>query len=198
MTTTATLHGRDLVLAVEGIDDPFIIKPLPGVKGKELTHLFLAIATRQETPVPMETVLKWAVNGAERNDADEWEWIDDGPNSRRIEDELALHEAEDVFMPAFYWQTVLGIDGVNAFLRAGGGMTGSVKALGFLASTLGISPFTTSPSSELETRIRKLVNIPSTGTPNGSATLDRLPDAKRSRKPKQKNAGRSPASSSGA
>jgi len=190
MTTKATQQGRDLHLAVGGVDEPFIIRPLPGAKGKELTHLFLAIATRQPIPVDMETVLKWAVNGATRDEDGQWQWIDDGPNSDRIENELSLHEAEDVFLPAFYWQTTLGIDGVNTYLEAGGGMAGGVKALSFLASTLGISPFTTSPSSELESRIQKLVPTPPTGTRSGGATLDRLPAAKRSRKPSVKNKGR--------
>lgn len=179
--TTARQVARDLIITVEGVE-PFTVRPLPGRRGKELTDLFLRMATRQGMPpeTTMEQVLAWSVNGVDENG----DWITVGPNSERLENTLTLHESEDVYNAAFYWSTVLGIDGVNTYLAHGGGLTGSVKALEALALTLGISPSMTSPSSELESLIRQ-ASTPSTGTPNGSGTLARLPESKRSRKPKQ-------------
>lgn len=182
--TSASQSGRELIITVAGVDD-FVIRPLPGRRGKELTDLFLRMAAQQGMPegITMEQVLAWSVNGVDENG----KWITTGPNSERLETTTTLKEAEDVYNAAFYWSTVLGIDGVNVYLVNGGGLTGSVKALGALTLTLGISPSMTSPSSALENLISQ-VSTPSTGTPSGGGTLAKLPDAKRSRKPKQRPA----------
>ncbi|UAJ80150.1 hypothetical protein IT072_03635 [Leifsonia sp. ZF2019] len=175
-------QGRDLHITIEGVDDPFVIRPLPGRRGQELTEYFLRIASQQPldgipgAPADMATVLNWAVNGV---DAD-GEWITDGENSRRVFNVLTLTEGEDVLLPAFYWSSVLGIKGVEEYFAAGGGMAGGVKALGSLTMTLGISPLVTSPSSVLATQTPSPAGTTSTSSPTSGSALERLPRWKRS------------------
>lgn len=182
MAVNAAQDGRNLRLTVEGIEEPFIIRPLPGRRGQELTSYFLTIAAQQPlvqpdgSPLNMETVLAWAVDGVDA----EGEWISDGPINKRILNTLTLEEGQDVYLPAFYWCSVLGIDGVIDYFAAGGGMSGGLKAMRSLTLTLGISPLVTSPDSVSET-LTSEASTPTTSTPNGGGTLERLPRAKRSR-----------------
>ena len=53
-------------------------------------------------------------------------------------------EAESLSLCAFYWQTVVGIEAVQAFIDGGEGTAGSLKALNLLLMRIGRSP---SPSS---------------------------------------------------
>jgi hypothetical protein len=169
MSVTATTEGRNLVLHVDFIDEPFIIAPLGGRAGQQLTNDFLNISAGITSPLAMDDVLARAV-GAE--------------NFERIKEHLTLVEGENVLLPAFYWQTVLGLDGVNAFISGGEGLAGAKKALELLILTLGISPSQTSPSTALETLIPKLGRTTPTTTPPTGKTVDKLPLNKRSRKPK--------------
>lgn len=177
-----TQQGRDLHITIEGVDDPFVIRPLPGRRGQELTEYFLRIAAQQpldglpDAPPDMATVLNWAVNGVDENG----DWITDGENSRRVFNQLTLSEGEDVLLPAFYWSSVLGIKGVQEYFGAGGGMAGGVKALGSLTMTLGISPLVTSPSSVLATPTPSPAGTTSTSSPTSGSALERLPRWKRS------------------
>lgn len=171
---TATLAGRNLSIRVDGIEEPFIIAPLPGRRGQELTNTFLNISAGAAKPEGMEAVLVESVGQATYD---------------RVQDELSLHEGESVLLPAFYWQTVLGIDGVNAYISGGEGLAGAKKALQLLIWTLGISPTLTAPSGALETLIQSPGLTPPTGV--STTTLAKLPAAKRSRnqtpkKPKPK------------
>ena len=168
MSVTAKTEGRNLVLTVDFIEEPFIIEPLGGRAGQELTNDFLNIAAGLASPLGMDAVLARAVG------ADVFE---------RVRDTLQLSEAEGVLLPAFYWQTVLGLDGVTAFISGGEGMAGAKKALSLLVLTLGISPTQTAPSGALEILIPS--PVPTSPTDPSTTTLDKLPPQKQSRKPKQ-------------
>lgn len=168
MTTTASLEGRNLHIHIEGIDEPFIIKPLGGRRGQALTNLFIQIVASERPGSEMEAVLEEAVG------SDVYE---------QVQDELSLSEGQSVLLPAFYWQTVLGIDGVNAYLTGGEGMAGAKKALLLLTMSLGISPTQTAPSTALESLIR--LQAPIRPTDASTTTVDNLPANKQSRKPKQ-------------
>ncbi|RFA12167.1 hypothetical protein B7R22_17210 [Subtercola boreus] len=177
----AAQQGRDLHLTVEGVESPFVIRPLPGRMGKHVTEQYLKISARKLPAQGMEDLLRIAVDGGH--------WVGDylapmptdGQHIyNRCEDELSTAEAQDILLPALFWQTVLGMDGVETYVKAGGGFAGGVKALGFLLSTLGISPLLTSHSTELETLIRAQANMPSTDTPTDGPTLAKLPAEKRS------------------
>ncbi|MEN0083998.1 MAG: hypothetical protein AAGC66_04440 [Leifsonia sp.] len=177
-----TQQGRDLHITIDGVDDPFVIRPVPGRRGQELTEYFLRVAAGQpldglpDAPPDMATVLNWAVNGVDENG----DWITDGENSRRVFNQLTLSEGEDVLLPAFYWSSVLGIKGVQEYFAAGGGMAGGVKALGSLTMTLGISPLVTSQSSVLATPTPSQADTTTTSSPPDGSALERLPRWKRS------------------
>lgn len=183
---SAAQQGRDLAITVEGIESPFVIRPLPGRMGKALTDLYLRTIVRDLPVTQMEDVFRIALDGGQ------WDGDDLIPLPyeqqtvyRRCDDELSTAEAQDVLHPAFFWQTVLGFSGVKAYTDAGGGFEGGVKALGFLAQTLGVSPLTTSPSGALETLIRLQASTSPTTSPTGGSTIDRLPAGKQSRKGKR-------------
>jgi len=168
MTTTATLQGRSLAIHIDGIDEPFIIKPLGGRRGQALTNLFIEMTAGQRPGAEMEAVLVEAV-GAETYE--------------RTQEELSLFEGQSVLLPAFYWQTVLGLDGVEAYLSGGEGMAGAKKALQLLIMSLGISPTQTAPSTALESLIQS--QAPTRPTEANTTTVARLPASKQSRKPKR-------------
>jgi hypothetical protein len=157
----ASLVGRNLHLHLDGIDEDFVIQPLGGRDGRKLTEQFLLIATGRLPAEGMQAILETAV-GAE--------------TFERIQVEASAHEGEDLTQAAFYWQTVLGMDGVNAYISGGEGMAGSKKALQLLALTLGISPTQTAPSGALESLIQSQAPTPPTDRP--TTTLDKLPASK--------------------
>lgn len=167
----ASQEGRDLHITVAGVDGAFVIRPLPGVKGEQLTETFIRIAAKQLEPTGMETLLMHAADGVDENG----EWIEDGPVYTRVKNTLTLSEGEDVLLPALYWHTVLGIEGVWDYIKAGGGMAGGVKALSSLISTLGISPTQTAPSSALESLIQSQGLTRPTGTRTGGVKPGRQP-----------------------
>jgi len=171
---TATAQGRDLHIRVGGIDEPFVVAPLPGVKGQALTNTFINIAAGVLSPEGMEPLLLEAAGEA---------------TYERVQNELSLSEGESVLIPALYWQTVLGIDGVNAYIAGGEGLAGSKKALELLVLTLGISPTTTAPSSALASLIQSPGLTPPTGV--STTTVAKLPAAKRSRNQSPKTPGAS-------
>lgn len=166
---TASLNGRNLHLHLGGVEEDFIIEPLGGRDGKALTNEFLQTSIGLLPVGGMEGILERAVGSAVYE---------------RVQSEISVSEGESILLPAFYWQTVLGMDGVNAFITGGEGMAGAKKALELLALTLGISPTQTAPSGALESLIQSQAPTPPTGRP--TTTRDRLPAAKRqaSKKPK--------------
>lgn len=146
MTVTAEKVGRNLHLHFEGIPEPFVIKPLPGRVGLQITETYLAVSGGENRAQEMTQALQIAADGAVR-DGDRWVPVAESEqtNFNRIGDELSQEEAEQILMPAFFWQTVLGVDGVNAYLGAGGGLAGTLKATGALSRRLGLLVLPTSP-----------------------------------------------------
>lgn len=151
MTVTAEKVGRDLHLTFEGIPVPFVVHPLPGRAGVQITDTFLAVSGGENRAQEMTAALQIAMDGARRNpETGRWEPLPDQEqiNFNRIGDELSQDEAEAVLMPAFFWQTALGMDGVTAYLEGGEGLSGTLKATGALSRRLGLLVRPTSPSSD--------------------------------------------------
>lgn len=165
---TAEQVDRDLVLIVAGVA-PFVIHPLPGRQGKQITDTYLLGAQGKTTGDEIEAALMIAVDGGVWDD-ERGRFVPRPEADRtvynRVHDELRLGEAESILLPAFFWQTILGIAGVTAYIEGGEGMRGGVKALAALAARLGLSPSLTSPSSVLGSLIRLESTTPTT-SPNG-------------------------------
>lgn len=147
MTVTAEKVGRDLHLRFEGVDDPFVIRPLPGRAGVQITDTYLAVSGGENRAQDLTQALQIAVDGARRDDSGRWVPLpdEDQANFNRIGDELSQDEAEAILMPAFFWQTILGMDGVKAYLEGGEGLAGTLKATGALSRRLGLLVLPTSP-----------------------------------------------------
>lgn len=173
---TAAQQGRNLTLTIDGVE-PFVIAPLPGIVGEKATDTFIRICAKEESAEGLEILFQQAVDGV---DAD-MNPIVDGPNYSRIRRTLSMTEGESVVIPALYWQTTLGFEGVKAFIDGGEGMAGSKKALELLIWTLGISPTQTVPSSALESLIQKPGLTPLTSTQTGGEKPVRPPRAERRR-----------------
>lgn len=150
MTVTASKEGRNLVLRMEGVDEPFIIRPLPGRAGIQVTDTYLKIHGGADRAQELTEALQMAADGAVKDDTGRWVPLpeDQQINFNRIGEELSQAEAEQIIMPALFWQTVLGMDGVTAYLEEGGGLPGTLKAAGALSRRLGLYVLPTSPSSD--------------------------------------------------
>jgi hypothetical protein len=149
MTVTAEKVGRDLHLKMEGVDDVFVIRPLPGLAGVQITDAYLRAAGGMSA-ADMEAAFIMAVDGARENAiTGRWEPppAEERTNYNRVARELSQSEAEEILMPAYLWQTTLGIDGVNAYLEGGGGLQGTLKATGALSRRLGLLARPTSPAA---------------------------------------------------
>ncbi|WP_336633583.1 MULTISPECIES: hypothetical protein [unclassified Microbacterium] len=150
MTVTASKQGRNLVLAFEGVDEPFVVRPLPGRAGLQITDTYLAVSGGEDRAREMTQALQIAVDGARLNpDTGRWEPLPDAEqtNFNRIGMELSQDEAESILMPAFFWQTALGFDGVKAYIEGGEGLAGTLKATGALSRRLGLLVRPTSPAA---------------------------------------------------
>lgn len=144
----ATKDGRNLVLTMEGVD-PFVIRPLPGHAGRQITDTYLSSVAGGSGTIDLTAALQMAVDGAVLA-GDRWVPRPDSEqaNFNRIGMELSQDEAELIIMPAFFWQTILGMDGVKAYVQGGEGLAGTLKASGALTARLGLLARRTSPSSE--------------------------------------------------
>ncbi|MCT1395674.1 hypothetical protein M4D51_08035 [Microbacterium sp. p3-SID338] len=182
---TAIEVGRDLHLTVEGVA-PFVVRPLPGRVGEQITHTYLNSAVGAASTEEMVDAFRMAVDGAV-HDGERFVPLPEAEqhNYNRIQDELRTAEAESILMPAFLWQTVLGLSGVTAFIEGGEGVAGGVKALWALTARLGISPSRTSPSSALDDLIQLQAAIPSTSSRPGGVKPGTQP---RDRQPKKSSA----------
>lgn len=135
MTVQADKQGRNLVLTVEGVDDPWVIRPLAGHAGRQITATYLAFLQGKADMAAFTAAMRMAVDGAVF-DKEQDRWVPlpeaDQENWRRIDMELSQAEANDVVTPAFMWQTVLGLDGVKAYIEGnadGGDGLGKAVAL---------------------------------------------------------------------
>ncbi len=144
----AEIKGRNLVLTMEGVEDPFVIRPLPGRAGIAITDIYLNASVGNAADLTPALIM--AVDGARQN-AITGEWVpvpeEEQTNYNRIGMELSQAEAEGIIMPAFFWQTILGLDGVKAYIEAGEGLAGTLKAAGALSQRLGLLARRTSPAS---------------------------------------------------
>ncbi len=132
-------NGRNLVLHVEGVQEPYSIPPLPTNAGLQITATYLGIAGGGGTTADLTDMMMMAVDGAVLDD-------DTGvyrphseeqrPNYTRAGAELSQEEAENVLSAAFFWQTALGVAGVRTFIDGGEGTIGSVKALAALTGRI--------------------------------------------------------------
>ena len=150
MTIDAEKVGRNLHLTMEGVDEPFVIRPLPGNAGAQITRTYIDAALGNGGD-KFPDALRMAVDGARKNAiTGVWEPLPEAERTTytRIGDELSQAESEEIVMAAFFWQTVLGMDGVASFLQGGGGIAGSLKAQKALLARLGLLARMTSPSSE--------------------------------------------------
>lgn len=188
MAITATQEGRNLHLTVEGCE-PFVVKPLGGYAGHQITQTYLLGAIQQADAAEMTEALVMALDGATL-DPDTGRWVPVAPeervNSNRAGAELSLGELDQVTNAAFYWQTILHTEGLQIFLSDEGGVEGHLKAMRALVARLGLSHLMTSPSSVSADEIRSLVSSTNTSTPQGGGKpgkplLDRLPKVRRPR-----------------
>ncbi|MEQ6899284.1 hypothetical protein [Microbacterium sp. KR10-403] len=140
--------GRDLhIVPFEGMD-PFVVHPLPGRAGIQITDTYLGVSGGENRAQEMTEAMQIAVDGAVYDEeSGRWRPLpeDQQTNFNRIGMELSQDEAEAVIMPAFFWQTVLGLDGVKAYLEGGEGLAGTLKAAGALSRRLGLLVLPTSP-----------------------------------------------------
>lgn len=127
-------RGRDLLLTVEGVAEPFAIPPLPTNPGLQMTATYLGIAGGDGAAQDLADALMMAVDGAVRDD--EGRFHPRPENERRTYaragDELTQEEAENLMSAAFFWQTALGLSGVRTFIENGEGTVGSLHALSAL------------------------------------------------------------------
>jgi len=143
----AKKDGRNLVLTLEGVD-PFVIRPLPGHAGRQITETYLTSVAGGSTTADVTAALQMAVDGAVL-DGDHWvpRPEPEQTNFNRLGMELSQEEAELIIMPAFFWQTILGMDGVKAYIEGGEGLAGTLKASGALTARLGLLARRTSPKA---------------------------------------------------
>ena len=142
----AKKDGRNLVLTVEGVD-PFVIRPLPGHAGRQITDTYLTVTAGGADHTELVAALQMAVDGAVL-DGDRWVPRPEAEqaNFNRLGMELSQDEGDLIIMPAFFWQTILGMDGVKTYLEGGEGLTGTLKAARALTARLGLLVRRTSPA----------------------------------------------------
>ncbi|WP_341935343.1 hypothetical protein MRBLWO14_000990 [Microbacterium sp. LWO14-1.2] len=140
--------GRNLVITIEGVD-PFVIRPLPGHAGRQITDTYLKVTAGVGEPSELTAALQIAVDGGVL-DGDRWVPRPEAEqtNFNRLGMELSQEEGELIIMPAFFWNTILGMDGVRAYVEGGEGLAGTLKAARALTARLGLLVQRTSPSSD--------------------------------------------------
>lgn len=186
MALTATQEGRNLHLTLDGCE-PFVVKPLGGHAGHQITQTYLLGAIQQADALEVTEALVMALDGATQDPAT-GRWVPVAPeertNSNRAGAELSLGELDQVTMAAFFWQTILHTEGLQIFLSDAGGVAGHTKAMRALVARLGLSHLMTSPSSVSADEILSLASSRSTSTRQGGGKrgkplLDRLPKRRR-------------------
>ncbi|PWC05411.1 hypothetical protein [Agromyces badenianii] len=186
MTIHAEQVGRDLHITVEGIEAPFVIRPLPGRAGLQATDTYLAGSFGSVDPREMAAVMIMVVDGAVYNeDLDRWfpVPVEQQHTYSRIGLELSQSEAESVIMPAFFWQTTLGISGVQAYISGGEGIAGTLKAAGALTQRLALFVPKTSPNSGSGAPT-STASTPTTSSPQSGGNPVKRPQDRKPKKPK--------------
>lgn len=143
MPITTERVGRNLHIFVEGIDEPFVARPLPARGGIQITDTYLAVSVHREGPEDLLKALIMAVDGGHPDEASgRWEPVpeDEQTTYNRIGLELSQEESEDVLLAAFFWQTVLGDSGVRTFIDGGCGLAGTLRAASALTARLAQLP----------------------------------------------------------
>jgi hypothetical protein len=150
MTIKTEKVGRNLHILVEGIEAPFVIRPLPGRAGVQITDTYLQSMGGTVSPKDFTDALIIAVDGGVLDSFGRWVPVpeDQQTNYARIGNELSQAEAETIIMPAFFWQTILGEAGVKAYIEGGEGLGGTLKAAGALTARLGLLTRRTSPRTD--------------------------------------------------
>lgn len=141
----AKKEGRNLVLTMPGVD-PFVVRPLPGHAGRQITDTYLTVTGGIGNAADLTAALQMALDGAVL-DGDRWAPRPESEqtNFNRLGMELSQDEANDIIMPAFFWQTLLGMDGVKTYIEGGEGLAGTLKAARALTARLGLLARRTSP-----------------------------------------------------
>lgn len=181
---TAEQVGRNLHITVEGVEPAYVVRPLPGRAAIQITDTYLAGASGAEGTIAITEALQIAFDGgvfdpeagvfhAAPEDAQ--------PNFARASMELSLTETNSVLLAAFFWQTLLGIDGVNEFIRGGEGVAGTVKALRALVQRTGHFALLTSPSSE-SVDLTSEASTPTTSSHPSGSKPGKKPQDKRPKK----------------
>lgn len=150
MSINAEKVGRDLHITMDGVDGAFVIHPLPGRAGIAITDTYLTSSAGLTSAEDFSNALIMAVDGARQNAiTGVWEPVPEAEqtNYARIGAELSQAESEGILMPAFFWQTILGVEGVNAYIDGGEGLAGTLKAAGALTARLGLLARRTSPKA---------------------------------------------------
>lgn len=179
---TAEKVGRDLHLTMDGVEKPFIIHPLPGKAGIQITDTYLTAMSTNQTGAVFSEALQMAVDGAVFDaEADRWVPVpeDEQVNFARFGTELSQAESELIIMPAFFWQTILGMDGVREYIEGGEGIAGTLKASGALSSRLGLWARMTSPSTGSENPTRTGSTRTTSTRPGGKRPAKRSSGKKR-------------------
>lgn len=171
---TAEKVGRQLHIRVEGFDEPYIVEPLPGRAGLQITEAYLNAIGSTSSVEDAVNAFVMALDGA-RYDEHTKKWVPVPPeeqhNTNRLGMELSASEQDLVQMPAFFWQTILGMDGVRAYIEGGEGLSGTLKAAGALAARLDRLNLLTSPrtasASPTRTGSSRTTSSPRGGKKNG-------------------------------
>lgn len=188
------------IAAGNGIDD-FLVSPLPARRGLQLSRQYVSnalgtvtdLAVEPPHPASLASVMIEAFGAANyerltgniviptEEDSDlrardirfleveehEGRTVGDGEPMRH-------EEMQQVLQVAFYWQSVAGIEAVNAYIENTDLVEG--KALGLLLRDLGIQLSTTSRSGASENQTQQAVT-PGTTTPTGTSASVVLPPA---------------------
>lgn len=181
-----------------GIDD-FLVNPLPARRGLQLSRQYVAnalgtvvdLGIEPPHPASLASVMIEAFGAAnyERLTGNIVVLTDEGSdlrnrdirfvevtehNGRTVGDgePMRHEEMQQVLQVAFYWQSVAGIEAVNAYVENTSLTEG--KALGLLLRDLGIQLSTTSLSGASENQTQQ-ADTPGTTTPTGTSSSVVLP-----------------------
>lgn len=191
MTITAEQKGRMLVLTVDGGDDiePIVVAPVSARVGRHLTAAFIGQATvsLQQTREQQDAMFRTVLDGG-TVPFDDGEFVPnpDGTNFEYVDEHLSFAEAQEATFKALMWHTVVGMEGINEYDAAGGGVAGLSKAVRLLTETLGLSRSLTSQNTESANQTAQGATPGTTTPPAGAkpaverSTVLRLPNAKRS------------------